>query len=80
MFRVGDIVECVDDGGYPYLTVGKNYTVSVSDNANHCVGIGGSIKTEYYSYRFKLVGSSPILQGGAEEYDEAMAADALING
>ena len=55
-FKVGDVVKCVDSGGFDYLTIGKDYVLlDVSDD-------GGDVEVKndkgscfyYYSYCFEL--------------------------
>ena len=55
-FKVGDVVKCVDSGGFGYLTIGKDYVLlDVSDD-------GGDVEVKndkgscfyYYSYCFEL--------------------------
>ena len=60
-FEVGDVVKCVDNGGYSHhLTVGKEYTV-IQPFCDNMTIIRNDSWDEacYYSYRFELSDSSP---------------------
>ena len=54
MFKVGDRVECVDDGGKFEIRVGQTYVVTkVSDCGKFCMVSGSG--AEYFQNRFKSV-------------------------
>lgn len=54
MFKVGDRVECVDDGGKFDIRAGQTYVVTeVSDCGKFCMVSGSG--AEYFKNRFKSV-------------------------
>ena len=61
MFKVGDIVECIDDGGYEYLEHGRQFEITRTYKRNGmnfaCVRKIGDEEEKggYYLTRFKLV-------------------------
>jgi hypothetical protein len=60
MFKVGDIVECINDGGYEYLEYGRQYEVTRvwNEYGNDFVDVrkigDRREKGGYYLTRFKL--------------------------
>lgn len=70
-FKVGDVVKCVDSGGFGYLTIGKDYVLlDVSDD-------GGDVEVKndkgscfyYYSYCFELSNGSATTPSKFKEGD-----------
>jgi hypothetical protein len=68
VFKVGDIVECIDCGNYNALTIGEHYTVLLSGLDG--IGITDHNQMEYYNYRFKL---ATVLMN-SDEYDDIIAS------
>lgn len=61
-FQVGDIVECLNSGGYKSLKEGDTYRVLYA--SYDMVGVQEAIP-EYFNYRFKLV------QSGTSSYSDS---------
>lgn len=67
-FQVGDIVECLDSGGYSALKEGDTYRVLYA--SYDMIGVQEDTP-EYFSYRFKLVQSRP--SSYSDSYEDAIA-------
>lgn len=82
LVKGGDTVTCIE--GRDNLTVGKQYLVhrTVEDNNGYfyfVTGDNGVPHCKYYGHRFKLYQSSGITEDAAEEYDEAMLAQTIMD-
>lgn len=60
MFKIGDIVECVDAPPNFDIQVGKIYTVKQSLSFEDKIRVN-EVDGNFYTHRFRLLGESPFI-------------------
>ena len=82
-FKAGDLVVCINSmraSTFRPLLKGVTYEVArVKTNGNLTL-VGFGANDGYFPHRFASLPVSPITKDGAEEYEEIMLADKLVNG